>query len=192
MTATNTVSAPRADARRNRARVIDAALATLRLDPHASMARVASNAGVGRATLYGHFSSRAELVDAALQDVLARGDATLAELGLDGPPQLALEALVTASWELLDESRALLVAAQQELPPERIRELHAPLEGRVVDLIGRGRRDGSFRTDVPASWHVATMHALLQAAAGEITAGRLAPKDAPALLTRTLLAALRA
>lgn len=184
--------APRADARRNRELIVSAALDTLRLEPDASMGQIARNAGVGRATLYGHFKSRAELVDAALSDVLARGDAALSELDLDGDPRQAFEALVAASWVLLDESRALLKAAQDELPPERIRDLHANLEGRVVDLIERGRDEGSFRTDMPSAWHVAAMHALLQAAASEIGAGRLSSGDAPVLLTRTLLAAFSA
>ncbi len=151
---------------------------------------VATAAGVGRATVYGHFTSRAELVDAALSDVLRRGNDVLAALDLDGDVVTAFASLVSASWELLDESRALLEVAQKELAPDRIRALHAPLEDRVVNLIERGRSEGVFRVDLPANWQVAAMHALLQAAAAEIAAQRLSSAEAPRVLNATLLASL--
>ncbi len=179
---------PRSDAIRNRSTIVDAAVQTFRLRPEASMNDVAAAAGVGRATVYGHFTSRAELVDAALSDVLRRGNDVLAALDLDGDVVTAFASLVSASWELLDESRALLEVAQAELAPDRIRALHAPLEDRVVNLIERGRSEGVFRMDLPTTWQVASMHALLQAAAAEIAAQRLSPADAPRLLNATLLA----
>ncbi len=58
---------------------------------------VATAAGVGRATVYGHFTSRAELVDAALSDVLRRGNDVLAALDLDGDVVTAFASLVSAS-----------------------------------------------------------------------------------------------
>lgn len=179
---------PRADAVRNRSIIVDAAVGAFRLRPDASMNDVAVAAGVGRATVYAHFASRAELIEASLTNVLSRGDKVLGALDLDGEVTGALASLVTVSWELLDESRALLEAAQNELAPERIRTLHAPLEGRVIELIERGRAQGVFRVDLPTSWLVALMHALLQAAASEIAAGRLVPAEAPEILNRTLLA----
>lgn len=112
----------------------------------------------------------------------------LTALDLDGDVSTAFTNLVSASWELLDESRALLEVAQKELPPDRIRALHAPLEDRVVKLIERGRSEGVFRMDLPTSWLVASMHALLQAAAAEIAAQRLSSADSPKLLNATLLA----
>ena len=54
----------RADARRNIAAILDAALLCLARDPDASIADIAQAAGVGRVTLYGHFKSRADLIDA--------------------------------------------------------------------------------------------------------------------------------
>ena len=179
---------PRSDAIRNRSTIVDAAVQTFRLRPEASMNDVATAAGVGRATVYGHFTSRAELVDAALSDVLRRGNDVLAALDLDGDVVTAFASLVSASWELLDESRALLEVAQKELAPDRIRALHAPLEDRVVNLIERGRSEGVFRMDLPTTWLVASMHALLQAAAAEIAAQRLSSADAPRFLSATLLA----
>jgi AcrR family transcriptional regulator len=74
--------ARRADAQRNRARIVAAArelLATHGVE--ASLREIARRAGVGVGTLYRHFPTREELVDAVLADafadVLARGRAAL-------------------------------------------------------------------------------------------------------------------
>lgn len=53
----------RADARRNTASILDAAVLCLTRNPDASVAEIAKAASVGRVTLYGHFKTRAELVD---------------------------------------------------------------------------------------------------------------------------------
>ena len=58
--------AQRADARRNIAAILDAATECLAHDPEMSIADIAAAAGVGRITLYGHFRTRADLVDAVL------------------------------------------------------------------------------------------------------------------------------
>lgn len=74
----------RADAVRNQAAILAATRGTLSINPDATMAQIAHAAGVGRVTLYGHFSNRAELIDAALADVLHRGNGVLEQLDLDG------------------------------------------------------------------------------------------------------------
>lgn len=162
---------------------------TLRALPNASMAQIAEAAGVGRMTLYGHFSTRAELLDAALVEVLRDSNQVLGELDLDGEPREAFGRLVASSWTLLDEVRALVVAAQRELAPARIRELHDGLEDRVRRLLERGQREGAFRDDLPVAWLLATMHALMNGAADEVASGRLDPARAGPLLQATLLAA---
>lgn len=179
----------RADAVRNREAIVAATISTLRADPDASMAQIADVAGVGRVTLYGHFATRADLIDAALADVLDRGNRVLEGLDLDGDARAAFGRLVDSSWRLLDESRALLAVAQRELPQGRIRDLHEDLEGRVRRLLERGQREGVFRGDLPVAWLLATMHALMHAAADEIAAGRLEPDHAGPFLQATLLAA---
>ncbi len=180
---------PRADARRNREAIVVATVQALRQDPDASISQIAATAGVGRMTLYGHFESRAVLLEAALVDVLERGNQVLGDLNLDGDPGEALEMLVRSSWALLDDSRALLAAAQRELAPGRIRDLHEEVEGRVARLIERGQDHGAFRADVPVSWLAAVMHALMHAAAEEIAADRMTPEDAPTLLATTVRSA---
>jgi TetR/AcrR family transcriptional repressor of mexCD-oprJ operon len=180
----------RADARRNIDSILQAATECLGQRPDATLAEIAEAAGVGRVTLYGHFSSRAELVDAVMAQLLERGNAVLEPVDLSGDPRAALTRLIDASWELVDQARSILAAAEKELSPARIRELHEEPAARLARLIERGQAEGVFRTDLPVSWLVATLHNVMHGAAGEIQAGRLTPEEAPVAIAATALAAL--
>lgn len=182
----------RADARRNRAAILAATVTALRANPDASVADIAAEAGVGRMTLYGHFSTRAELIEAALTDSLERAENVLADVSLDGDAREAFSRLIASSWKLLDQSRGLLAAAQKELPPARIRELHEKAEARMRGLLERGQSEGAFRTDLPVSWLLATTHVVMNGAAEEISAGRLDAEDAARFIDATLQPAFAA
>ena len=182
----------RADAQRNRAAILAATPLALRKNPDASIADIAVEAGVGRMTLYGHFKSRAELLDAALVDGLERAESVLSGVDLDGDPAQALARLIESSWSLLDQVSSLLVAAQKEVPGRRIREMHQKAEARMRGLLERGQAEGVFRDDLPVGWLLAVTHATMNAAAAESTAGRLRPADAPGFINAVLLQAFAA
>lgn len=185
-TATRRGGNQRADAQRNRIAILAATPVTLRKNPDASVADIAAEAGVGRMTLYGHFRTRAELIAAAVVESLERGDVVLSEVPLDGEPAHALANLIESSWHLVDQSRALLAAAQKELSASRIRELHQKAEARMRGLLEQGQREGAFRSDLPVRWLLTTAHVVMNAAAEEITAGRLEPVDAAHFINAVL------
>lgn len=179
----------RADAQRNRARFLAATATALRKNPDASVSDIAAEAGSSRPSLYGHFKTRAELIDAALADSIERGDDVLSQVPLDGDPIEAFKRLVSASWLLVAQSRALLAAAQKELPADRIREMHEKAEARMRGLLERGQREGALRRDLPVSWLLATTHVVMNGAAEEVRADRLDPDDAPWFIDAILLPA---
>lgn len=179
----------RADARRNIAAILDAALACLSRDPQASIADIAAAAGVGRVTLYGHFASRTQLIEAALGHAVRQADEILDRVDLSGDPRAALARLVTSSWQIMDRFRGALTAAERELPPGHIRTQHDEPMDRVRALIGRGQQDEVFRTDLPVEWLVTLFYAVMHGAAGETTGGRLRSADASRVIVATLLAA---
>lgn len=181
----------RADAQRNVQRILDAAVACLAERPNATMADIAKVAGLGRVTLYGHFSSRAELLDAVVAHVIDLGEHTLAEVNLDGDASAALERLIRSSWSLVDQARAVVAAAEGELSPARMRQLHDGPAARVEALIVRGRNDGAVRSDLPTWWLVAMLHQILHGASAEVSAGRLSSADAPDYIAATVHALLR-
>ena len=184
--------AQRADARRNVAAILDAATDCLARDPETSVAGIATAAGVGRITVYGHFKTRAELVDAVLARTVERADVILGATDTGGDPRDALARLVASSWQIVHQFRNILLAAHRELPAERIRQAHDQVLDRVQALIERGRDAGAFRADLPLPWLVSLAMNVMHAAAAEVSAGRLASAQAPSVVAATLLAALTA
>ncbi|MEV4633579.1 TetR/AcrR family transcriptional regulator [Rhodococcus coprophilus] len=180
----------RADAVRNVERILDAAIDCLTERPTASMADIAKRAGLGRVTLYGHFASRAELLEAVVTRVLEQGERALGAVDLSGNPRDALRRLIENSWVLTSQAASIIAAAEEELPPGRMQELHADPAARVEALIERGRSEGVFRTDMPTSWLVTVIHQILHGAATEISTARLDPLDASERITTTILAVL--
>jgi TetR/AcrR family transcriptional repressor of mexCD-oprJ operon len=180
----------RADAERSIAAILDAGLACFSRSADAGIAEVARAAGVGRVTVYAHFPSREQLVDAVLAHALARANAVLDSVAIDdGPAADALSRLIRSSWQVLERHRGGLTAAQRHLSPERIRQHHDQAMARVERLIARGQEEGEFRTDLPRSWLVATFYSLMHGAAEEVDAGRLDPAQAGGVLASTILAA---
>jgi TetR/AcrR family transcriptional regulator, mexCD-oprJ operon repressor len=183
----------RADAERNITAILEAGLVCFSRDPDASVAEVAQAAGVGRVTLYGHFPSRQELIDAVFAHALAKANTVLdAEAIGHGAASEALSRLIRSSWPILAQHRGLLAAAQRDLPSARVRQHHDQAMARVERLIARGQQEGEFRTDLPRPWLVATFYSLMHAAAEEVDAGRLDAAQAGGVLATTILAALAA
>jgi AcrR family transcriptional regulator len=181
----------RADAERSIAAILDAGLACFSRSADASVAEIARAAGVGRVTVYGHFPSREDLVDAVMAHAMAKANAMLDSVAIDdGPASDALSRLVRSSWRILDQHRGGLAAARRQLAGERLREHHDQAMARVERLIARGQEEGEFRTDLPRSWLVATFYSLMHGAAEEVDAGRLDPDEAAGVLATTILAAI--
>jgi AcrR family transcriptional regulator len=198
-TPTGEVAAPprrRADAERNISAILDAALACFSEDPQATMADIARAAGVGRVTLYAHFSSREHLLDAALDRAIAEVAETSAAINAesagDGAADQVLAMHIRSSWWIVDRHRQLFEAAQRSLAPQRVREHHAPALADFDSLVVRGQAEGVFRSDLPVAWLVTVIYSLFHAAAEDVNRGRLRREDAPDVLEATILPLLAA
>jgi TetR/AcrR family transcriptional regulator, mexCD-oprJ operon repressor len=164
-------------------------VACLSRNPDASVSEIAQAAGVGRVTLYGHFSSRETLIEAALMRVLDAGDKVLGSVDLTGDPREALRTLIESSWLLMTQASAVLEAAQAALPSGRIKELHAKPARRVEALIRRGQSENVFRRDLPASWLTSVLHHVMKGAAVDVSKGQLDAADAPRFISEIVLSA---
>src|SRR4051794_3799900 len=178
----------RADAERSVARILDAAVEALAEDPEESMSAIARRAGVVRATVYVHYPTREALLDAvtdhAIDEVAAVIDAAEPERG-DATD--ALRPVIAAPWRTLGRYHALVAINTSTHDAEHLRDRHAPVLGRMLPLIERGQAAGSFRADVPAAWHLATILAVVHAASAEVRAGRIAEARAESAVTATIL-----
>lgn len=183
-------TAKRADARKNIAAIVEAAITCLARDPDVSINDIAKAAGVGRVTLYGHFESRAALVAVVVEHAMQQTDEELEALDLEGDPRAALGSLIEASWRLTHRYGALVIAAEQALPPDQVREAHTKPIARWQRLLRRGRKQGSFRQDMPLEWQVSLIQAILHGALAAVHRGEITPDQAPALVRDSVLGAL--
>jgi AcrR family transcriptional regulator len=181
----------RADAERSIASILDAAIDALGSDPDASMAAIARRAGVVRATIYVHFPTRDALLDAVTDHALAEVNAVIeAAEPARGDPTEALARVVTAAWQTLGRHQGIIAINTERHGHDELRARHASVLGLLEPLVERGQADGSFRSDVPAEWHLSMFMALVHAASAELRAGRVPEGDAEAALVATVLGAV--
>ncbi|MEC3976337.1 TetR/AcrR family transcriptional regulator [Amycolatopsis sp. H20-H5] len=153
MTPSEPPATGRADARRNREKLITAArTAFATADAMVALETIARDAGVGIGTLYRHFPTRGALVEAVyaaeLDEVATSAPALLAEL----PPELALRAwmdryvaFVAAKRGMIDTLRAGIASGTISTPHTRKR-----LNAAIATILAAGVRTGSLRADVDA------------------------------------------
>ncbi len=180
----------RADAERSIAAILDAAIDIVPLNPHVSMEAIAQSAGVSRATLYVHFPTRESLLEAVTERTVAQViRAVTAQEPARGEADEALARVLAAAWDIIGRFHAL-VSFNAALPAAELSTRLGPITALLTPLIARGQRSGAFSSEVPASWHLATVVALVHAASAELEAGRLTSADVRVTLTSTVLAAL--
>jgi TetR/AcrR family transcriptional repressor of mexCD-oprJ operon len=177
----------RATAERNIEAIVDAAERLLERGSQATIVAVANEAGVSRVTVYAHFPTRQQLLEAVVERAVQRTTDALAAVEPErGPPLEALGRVVDAGWADLDRNNAIAGAAAEQLSSEALLRTHEAAHRRLRKLIDRGRRRGDFRTDVPAEWLVTAFHALVHAAGDDVRAGRLRPGAALDALSTTM------
>ena len=156
------------------------------------MAAIARRAGVVRATIYVHFPTREALIEAGTRRALTEvTDAIEAADPARGDPADALQRVVTAAWRTLGRFHAL-VEINTRLPHAEQRHMHHSVLSVLVPLIERGQRDGTFRAEVPVTWHLSMLLALVHAASGELRAGRISAAEVESALSATVFGAIGA
>jgi AcrR family transcriptional regulator len=141
----------RADAKRNRDRLLDAAVRAFSGGgADATLESIAKDAGVGIGTLYRHFPTREALVEAAYRNELARLCDGVADLLADLPPDEAARAwmdrfvdYMTTKRGMADALRAVVASGGNPFAQSRDR-----LIGAISMLLDAGARAGTIRADV--------------------------------------------
>ncbi len=137
----------RADAQRNRARLLDVAVVALAEAPEVTLDAIAKHAGVGIGTLYRHFPTREALIEEVYRTELARLCDAVPDLLAAGPPDRALRAWMDRFVDYMATKRGLagalkMVIAAGGTPFAHSRER---LIGAVGELLaaGSGPAEGS-------------------------------------------------
>ncbi|MEV4597884.1 helix-turn-helix domain-containing protein [Amycolatopsis sp. NPDC049253] len=138
----------RADARRNRERLVaEARAAFLAHGTGASLEEIARRAGVGIGTLYRHFPRREDLLDAVFQGEVA----ALLDLGRElARADDAGAALTTWLRAVVDRHRAwqaIAAATGRDRPNATLAAARIPVEQAGKMLLGRAQKAGEARKD---------------------------------------------
>jgi AcrR family transcriptional regulator len=169
----------RADARRNRDRLLAVAVRAFSQDgPDVPLDAIAREAGVGIGTLYRHFPTREALVEAAYRTELDRLCDAAPRLLAELPPEQALRAwmdrfvdYMTTKRGMAEALRAVIASGGNPFAQSRDRLLAA-----ITTLLTAGAKAGAVRSDIAPADVLASLSGV-SLAAGEPTqrvqAGRL-------------------
>jgi AcrR family transcriptional regulator len=140
----------RADARRNRERVISAAAVVFAEQGHeAQMDDVAKRAGVGVGTVYRHFPTKEALIEALAVNCFEKIVAAGKEALLNPDPWEAFSGALWAGAELTASDRSFTeivgeLSGPMPLPPS----LQCEMEETYGELIRRAQASGELRADL--------------------------------------------
>ena len=140
----------RADAERNRRRLLDAA-ATLFSERglEVSVGEIAELAGVGRGTLFRNFPTKEDLIAAIVVERLTAATERGRQLVGDGDPGEMLFRFIEESFRIQQRDRALFEAVADEfLANERIRGAYDEFVRTLDELLRRAQEAGAVRQDV--------------------------------------------
>ncbi|MGR6321245.1 helix-turn-helix domain-containing protein [Micromonospora soli] len=141
----------RADALRNRQRLLDAAVSAFsQAGAEVTLERIAKEAGVGIGTLYRHFPNREALIEAAYRNELAKLCDAVPGLLAALPPDEAVRAWMDRFVDYLSTKRGMADALRLAIASGANPYAHS--RDRLLDALGRllaaGATAGRVRADV--------------------------------------------
>ncbi|BBC38668.1 putative HTH-type transcriptional regulator [Streptomyces graminofaciens] len=149
---TSTTRGLRADARRNRERLLEVAgRAFSEVGTDASLEAIAKDAGVGIGTLYRHFPTREALLEAAYRNELARVCDSATELLAQLPPDQAMRQWMDRFIDYLatkqgmaDALKAVIASGDEDPFAESLERISTA----ISTLLHAGAEVGVLRSDV--------------------------------------------
>jgi AcrR family transcriptional regulator len=142
---------PRADAQRNRERILEVARETFtRLGASASLDDIANQSGVGPGTLYRHFPTREALIEAVYRSEMEKLAAAERKFAQSMPPIEALRAWLLlfvdaiAAKELIAPALNTLVGDHKKI----FEASYARMQEAIRSLVKRAIKSGDIRRDL--------------------------------------------
>jgi AcrR family transcriptional regulator len=165
----------RADVERNRGRIVQAARQRFAIEGlGVSMASVARQAGVGKATLSRHFATREDLIDAVFSDRMDGYLALTDEALADPDPWHAFTRYITSVCAMQASDRGFAAVLSMTFPAaEELEARRSEAYRGFVELIARAKSTGHLQTDFTSE----DLVVLLMANAGVIAATADAAPD---------------
>jgi AcrR family transcriptional regulator len=141
---------PRADAKRNRERILETAKDAFTRDgASASLDDIARRSGVGNATLYRHFPTRDELIEAVYRNEVERLAAAEQRFATTMPPIEGLRAWMLLFIDHVSQKK-LIIAAMDTVPGGSMRLMEGSrslIHSAFVASVQRAIASGDLRAD---------------------------------------------
>ncbi|WP_079031938.1 TetR/AcrR family transcriptional regulator [Streptomyces specialis] len=138
----------RGDARRNRERLLDAARALFaERGVDVAMAEIARRAGVSNGTLYNHFPTRQDLIEAVFLDRLEKNVELAEQARAADDPWQGFADYVTGICELQAADRGYNEVVTRGMTSPAARRLQATATAALADVFARAQRAGTLRAD---------------------------------------------
>jgi AcrR family transcriptional regulator len=144
----------RADARANRARILNAAVALLaERGVDAEMREIAERAGLAVGTVYNHFPGKDELIIAVMREAFGELEQAIDGASTEADPVRAIESFLREALTIAERYGALLAAVSEgRLAAPRKEaideERRMALGQRLTGIVARGVAEGRFRPDL--------------------------------------------
>lgn len=145
---------------RTRTAILRTAITVLVTDKSAPLSKVSLEAGVARSTLHRYFPDRSALftsIDEHVEETYE--DAVMKARLEEGDP---LEAFKRLTGELLERLDVFAWWVHSDLNDETD-PYSSPADRKILELLNRGRRDGSMDPNIDARWILSSIWALLLA-----------------------------
>ncbi|WP_157245696.1 TetR/AcrR family transcriptional regulator [Nonomuraea typhae] len=173
--------------------IVNAAIRHLNMVPAASMAEIAQAAGISRATLHRHFSTRDDLLHemgvramdswAHVHESVGLSEGMKAGLDADGIKDL-LDRLLIKTLDSIDEHGFALTENALSGYEDLVRRAEE-LEKVEIALFAAAQRAGVLRAELPVRWVSNTVYGLLVAIRDSLRRGDVARRDIPTLFLDT-------
>jgi AcrR family transcriptional regulator len=140
---------PRADALRNRERIVSAAREMfVEFGAEVPFDDIARRAGVGNATLYRHFPDRGSLVHEVVVSVMTRTLEEAAAAADRADPFDSVRRFTHAAADQRAGALCAMISGSFDEQHAELVTLRTRLEGAVNELLGRAQSAGRMRTDI--------------------------------------------
>jgi len=154
----------RADAQRNRTRILEAAEAVFAAKgPSASTEEIAQKAGVGIGTVFRHFPTKESLLKAITHAVALRLAEETRALATEGDPATVLFTFFTRMVEQVAEKKTVVDLLAQAGIPVTVAKPVLALREAVEVLVAKAQQAGAVRADVGVPEVMALLIGLCQA-----------------------------
>jgi AcrR family transcriptional regulator len=173
---------PTPDARAQvRRAVLETAARVLADNDQASIDDIARASGVGRATLYRWFTSREQLIDAILDQIIAEATEVAAQALVETsiPPLAVIQSIARELLALGERYRFM----QANL--ERVKE-EDQRRDEFTAFVHAAQAAGRLRDEMPPEWVTSVFIGLILTAGSDLHDGRLTRLQAEELIDRTL------